>query len=160
MILSKLHGGDDFSAYAPAIRRALTYLRETDAMALALGRHELEPEGAMFVNVMDMTTHAYAGSHPEVHRRYIDLFYWPEGGERIGWAPFLGTEPVHLANPESDIWLLEDAVDERILTAHAGDFALFFPWDAHRPGLYLEDAAATSRKLVVKIALELVTDHK
>ena len=156
MILSKLHGNDDFSAYPAAVRRALDFLRGTDCMALGLGRHELEPDGAMFVNVMNMTTHPYAGSHPEVHRRYIDLFYWPEGGERIGWAPFLGTEAVHLANPDGDIWLLEDSVNETVVRAGADDFALFFPWDAHRPGLYLDEGPATSRKLVVKIAVDLL----
>ena len=153
MILSKLNGLDDFSAYPPRVRRALEWLRSVDAMALPRGRTELEPDGAMFVNAMDMTTRPYAGSHPEVHRRYIDLFYWPEGGERVGWAPYLGTEPVHATNPEGDLWLLEDSVNEQILTGRAGDFALFFPWDAHRPGLYLDGAPATSRKLVIKIAI-------
>ena len=154
MVLSKLNGRDDFSAYPPRVRRALEWLRSVDAMAVPLGRTELEPDGATFVNAMDMTTRPYEGSYPEVHRRYIDLFYWPEGGERVGWAPFLGTEPVHTANPDGDLWLLEDSVDEQIVTGRAGDFALFFPWDAHRPGLYLGEGPATSRKLVVKIALD------
>ena len=93
MIFSKLNGGDDLSAYPAAIQRALAYLRDTDIMSLELGRHELEGDD-MFVNVMDMTTHPMEGSHPEVHKKYIDLMYWPEGGERIGVAPYLGTEPV------------------------------------------------------------------
>ena len=107
MIFSKLNGGDDLSAYPAAIQRALAYLRDTDIMSLELGRHELEGDD-MFVNVMDMTTHPMEGSHPEVHKKYIDLMYWPEGGERIGVAPYLGTEPVFEARPENDISLLED----------------------------------------------------
>ena len=77
MIFSKLNGGDDLSAYPAAIQRALAYLRDTDIMSLELGRHELEGDD-MFVNVMDMTTHPMEGSHPEVHKKYIDLMYWPE----------------------------------------------------------------------------------
>ena len=155
MIFSKLNGGDDYRAYPPAIRRALAFLRDTDVMGLALGRHELEGD-AMFANVMDMTTHPLEGSHPEVHSAYIDLMYWPEGGEHIGWAPYLGSEPVFEARPENDIALLETVEHESILTATAGCFALFFPWDAHRPALMLGDAPATSRKVVVKISMGLL----
>lgn len=84
MIFSKLNGGDDLSAYPAAIQRALAYLRDTDIMSLELGRHELEGDD-MFVNVMDMTTHPMEGSHPEVHKKYIDLMYWPEGASASGW---------------------------------------------------------------------------
>ena len=82
MIFSKLNGGDDLSAYPAAIQRALAYLRDTDIMSLELGRHELEGDD-MFVNVMDMTTHPMEGSHPEVHKKYIDLMYWPGCGQRV-----------------------------------------------------------------------------
>ena len=110
----------------------------------------------MFVNVMDMTTHPIEGSHPEVHKKYIDLMYWPEGGERIGVAPYLGTEPVFEARPENDISLLEDVANECMLVATPGCFGIFFPWDAHRPALMLGDAPATSRKAVVKISMALL----
>ena len=157
MIFSKLNAGDNLCAYPAAIRRALTFLRDTDLMALPLGRHELEGD-AMFANVMDMTTHPMEDSHPEVHKKYIDLMYWPEGGERIGVAPYLGTEAVHEAHPENDIALLEDVANECMLVATPGCFGIFFPWDAHRPALMLGDAPATSRKVVVKISMELLAE--
>lgn len=157
MIFSKLNGTDTFAAYPKAIRKALEYLRDTDMMSVPLGRHDLDGD-LMFVNVMDMTTHPFDGSYPEVHKKYIDLMYWPEGGEKIGVAPYLGTEPIHEAHPENDISLLEAVENESILTAPAGFFGLFFPWDAHRPGLFLEDRPATSRKCVVKISMELLRD--
>ena len=43
-----------------------------------------------------------------------------------------------------------------ILVATAGCFGIFFPWDAHRPALYLGDGPATSRKCVIKISMELI----
>lgn len=155
MIFSKLNGGDTFAAYPEAIRTALEYLRNTDMISVPLGRHELDGD-RMFVNVMDMTTHPFEGSHPEVHQKYIDLMYWPEGGERIGVAPYLGSEPVYEAHPENDITLLDTVQNESILTATAGCFGVFFPWDAHRPGLFLGDFPATSRKCVIKISMDLL----
>ena len=155
MIFSKLNGKDDFSAYPQAIQKALRYLSETDVMALELGRHSLDGD-KLFLNVSDMTTRPYEGSYPEIHRRYVDLMYWPEGGERIGTAPCLGTEPVHMEDPENDVALLEAVENENILTATAGCFAVFFPWDAHRPALMLGDCPTTSRKCVMKISMELL----
>ena len=46
-------------------------------------------------------------------------------------------------------------MDESFLIAKEGDFAVFFPWDAHRPALMLGDAPATSRKCVIKIQMSL-----
>ena len=86
MIFSKLQGGDPLTCYPAAIQRALAFLQDTDLMALEPGSYPLEGD-KMFANVMDMTTHGYEGSHPEVHKKYIDLMYWPEGGEKIGVAP-------------------------------------------------------------------------
>ena len=155
MIFSKLNAKDNHIAYPAAIQKALDYLRTTDIMALELGRHDIDGD-MMFANVMNMTTHGYEGSHPEVHQKYIDLMYWPEGGERIGVAPYLGTEAIYEAHPESDISLLEDVANESILVATEGCFGIFFPWDAHRPALYLHDGPATSRKVVIKICMDLI----
>lgn len=157
MIFSKLDGKDTYAAYPEAIRKALDYLRTVDLMSLPLGRHPIDGD-RMFANVMDMTTHPFEGSHPEVHRKYIDLMYWPEGGEKIGVAPYLGSEPVYQANPEGDISLLESVENESILVATAGCFGIFFPWDAHRPALMLGDSPATSRKCVIKISMELLAE--
>lgn len=155
MIFSKLNTKDNHAAYPIAIQKALNFLLTTDVMSLELGRHDIDGD-LMFANVMDMTTHGYEGSHPEVHQMYIDLMYWPEGGERIGVAPYLGTEAVYEAHPENDIALLEDVANESILIATEGCFGIFFPWDAHRPALYLNNGPATSRKVVIKISMDLL----
>ena len=155
MIFAKLNADPDFLSLPAPLRKALRYLRETDLMTLPLGRHDIQGD-EMFLNLMEMTTHPFAGSHPEVHKKYIDLMYWPEGGERIGVAPFLGTEAVFESRPENDIDLLEGVENESFLTATAGCYGLFFPWDAHRPGLFLGEGPATSRKAVVKIAVALL----
>ena len=155
MIFSKLNAQDSFAAYPKAICQALEFLQQTDWSTLEIGKHPILGD-KMFANVMDMTTHPFEGSHPEVHEKYIDLMYWPEGGERIGVAPYLGTEEIFEDRPENDIKLLENVADESILLATAGCFAVFFPWDAHRPALILKDTPATSRKCVAKISIQML----
>ena len=155
MIFSRIDVEGSDRAYPEAVRRALEFLRYRDVMAMALGRHEIDGD-RMFANVMDMTTRGYEGSHPEIHWQYIDLMYWPEGGEKIGVASYLGTEKLLEAYPERDIAFVEDVEDESILVATAGHFGVFFPWDAHRPALHLGDGPATSRKVVIKIRMDLI----
>jgi len=157
MIFARLDNESSFVACPKAIRKVLAHLRDTDVMALPLGRHDIDGD-RVFSNVMDMTTHPMEGSHPEVHREYIDVMYWPEGGERIGTAPYLGTEAVYEDPPGQDITFLEDVENESFLLATAGCYAVFFPWDAHRPGLMLGDAPATSRKCVVKVRMDLLEE--
>lgn len=84
--------------------------------------------------------------------------YWPEGVEKIGVAPYLGTEAVYESRPENDIALLENAADENILTVTRGFFGIFFPWDAHRPGIMLGEKPAKSRKCMAKIHVEALKE--
>ncbi len=155
MIFSKLTAKDPLTAYPKAIRQALEFIQKTDWKAIENGKHPIDGD-KMFANVMDMTTRPFEGSHPEIHEKYIDLMYWPEGGEKIGIAPYLGIEPILESRPENDIAFLASVDGESVLTATEGCFGVFFPWDAHRPGLFLEDGPAVSRKCVVKISVELI----
>lgn len=155
MIFSTLNGSDTFAAYPASVRKALEWLRANDVCALPTGQAEIEGDD-IFAKIMDVTGKPLAGSHPEVHKEYIDLFYWPEGSEKVGVAPFTGREAVYDPCPGEDVELLEDVENENILTVQPGAFALFFPWDAHRPGLMAGEAPETHRKCVIKIRMSAI----
>ena len=157
MIFSKLNAQDSFAAYPKAICQALEFLQQTDWSTLEIGKHPILGD-KMFANVMDMTTHPFEGSHPEIHEKYIYLIYCTECGENFGLALYLGTEPIIESHPENDIAFLGAVSNESILTATAGCFGIFFPWDAHRPGLFLTDEPAVSRKCVIKISMDLLKE--
>ena len=70
MIFSKLGAKDPYTACPKAIREVLHFFETTDVLNLAPGRYELQGDD-VYVNVMDMTTHPFEGSHPEVHQKYI-----------------------------------------------------------------------------------------
>lgn len=91
MIYTSVKSGDGWTAYPPAIRRALEYLRDTDVEA----------------------------------------------------------------REAADTWFLESVPDESFVLARPGCVAVFFPWDAHRPGVALGEST-TFRKCVVKVSMELL----
>lgn len=158
MIFAKLGKEAQSAVYPPVLRRALAYLRNTDLMKLPLGRHDLDGD-RLFLFVMEFEPRDFEGSHPEVHRNYVDLFYWPEGGERIGISSCDEKTELIEVQPEKDIAFLKDAHNESFLTAEAGDFAVFFPWDAHRPSLKIDGETRRSRKCVMKIRLDLFEEN-
>ena len=153
MIFSKLNGKDDLSLYPAAIRRVLDWLKTTDVLALEAGRLPIEGDD-IYVLVQDLTTKPAAKA--EAHKKYIDLMYWPEAGERIGVAPYTGKETVAEENPAKDKILFSEVEQENFLITAPGDFIVLFPWDVHRPGLNIGEESATFRKCVVKIAMSLL----
>ena len=154
MIFSSLKTHDGFQAYPAAIRRALEYVKSTDVEALEPGDYPIDGE-MLYAKVFDLTTLPVEETHPEIHHNYIDVQYWPSGSERFGIAPYLGGGKVVEAREAADTYFLESVPDESFVTARPGCFAVFFPWDAHRPGTVL-DGPATFRKCVVKVHMDLL----
>lgn len=91
----------------------------------------------------------------EGHRNYIDVQYVLEGAERIGCRLLDdGCEMVR-DMPEQDAALYADCPGESFVTVSAGQYAVFFPWDLHRPGCCV-DRPAPVKKAVLKIRADLV----
>jgi YhcH/YjgK/YiaL family protein len=85
----------------------------------------------------------------------VDLQFSPAGNERIGFVPDNGKNN----SPEGylverDIQFYEKVEDEVFLNMTAGSFAVFFPWDVHRPGCAVHEPAPI-RKVVIKIHMSL-----
>ncbi|QIW16643.1 hypothetical protein A4G20_10040 [Pasteurellaceae bacterium RH1A] len=147
----------DFRQYPAAIGRALRYLQETDLAAIPAGRYDLEPE-KMYVQVLDLTTKPDEEILPEVHRNWIDVQFLQSGVEKIAVSVDQGKYQV--ATPydaERDIAFYTQGENEAYLTFRAGNFAVFFPQDAHRPAI-ADGQPSAIRKVVVKVAVSLLDD--
>lgn len=154
MIFSSLRSTDPCTAYPDAIRKALQFVQNVDVETLEPGDYPIDGD-RIYAKVFDLTTKPVEQTHPEVHQIYIDVQYWPSGSERFGIATYQGTETVVEARKSEDLYFLDGAVDESFVTARPGCFAIFFPWDAHRPGTVL-DKPATFRKCVIKVRADLI----
>lgn len=154
MIFSSLKTGDELQAYPEAIRRALNFLNDNDVEQMEVGDYPIEGD-RLYAKVFDLTTQPVENTHPEIHTKYIDVQYWPSGSERFGIAPYYGGGEVVEARESADTYFLKEVADESFVTARPGCFAVFFPWDAHRPGTVLGEPA-TFRKCVVKVSMELL----
>lgn len=85
----------------------------------------------------------------ETHRQYIDIQIPLKGSETIGWKRLASvTEPSGEYNRHDDIRFYEDAPTAQI-TVTPGEFVIFFPDDAHAPGI----ASHRIKKAVIKIKI-------
>lgn len=142
----------DLQLYPKAIQRALTYLQQTDFSVLPEGRYDIDGDN-MYVQVLDLQTKDPTENLPEVHRHYLDVQYLYRGVEKIGVAVDLGNNPIATEyNPQRDILLYQSMENETFLTMRAGNFAVFFPSDVHRPAC-IDGQVSMIRKVVVKILI-------
>lgn len=87
----------------------------------------------------------------EAHKKYIDVQYIVKGRETFGWKT-RETFPEETYNPEKDCALFSEE-DYGSFTLGAGEFAIFFPYDAHAPKMK-NAGGGTIEKIVVKVRVE------
>ena len=132
--------------------RAFSFLKSNDLPTLELKRYDLDGD-----NLYAMVS-AYMTKNPEdakfeAHRQYIDIQYVVSGSELIGIAPRASQDSIlQPYDATKDIELL--SVKQGMTVRATPDrFFMFFPEDAHMPGLKAETNAPV-RKVVVKIRID------
>jgi YhcH/YjgK/YiaL family protein len=156
MIFGNVHHAEDMAAWLPGpLQMALDHLRKTDFGALPAGNYDLQGKD-IYVQVIDLTTKPFAETKPEVHRKYIDVQFLWSGREQIGVANDTGKNVVAedlLA--ERDLLFYQAMENESTLEMVPGNFAVFFPADAHRPACQVDGPLAI-RKVVIKVSVALL----
>ncbi len=148
MILDTLDQAERYKSLHPLFARAFDFLRSTDLLALAPGKHAVEGED-LFAIVEHCAGRTRAQARLESHRRYIDIQLVLEGVDEMGWRPLAQcTRPLGEFDGARDIRFYDDAPSSWLATP-AGSFCMFFPDDAHAP--LVSDGMV--RKVVMKIAV-------
>ncbi|ASK28019.1 YhcH/YjgK/YiaL family protein [Neisseria chenwenguii] len=146
MITDTIANAGRYALLHPDFADAVRLLQTLDFAALPDGRIETgNPNIRLFIGREPMR--AREAAKPEAHLKHIDIQVPLSGAEAYGWA-----DRSHLENglgydEKRDIEFF-DCGCETWFELHPGEFALFFPDDAHAP---LVGSAATIRKAVFKI---------
>lgn len=88
----------------------------------------------------------------EGHRVYADIQYIVSGDEIIVSAPVSRLTPETEYDSEKDFLLYSDTDDAIDLILRPGDFTIFLPDDAHKPGCHHKGESSV-KKVVVKVRL-------
>lgn len=140
---------------SPRLAQALAYIAATDFSKVPNGEYEIDGR-RVFARVNTYDTEPKAERRPEKHNQYIDVQYVAEGSETIWFTP-LTEACVETENraEKDDVIFYEDPKEKNCAVLNAGDFAIFFPWELHRPncsnGCCGKAAPQHVQKIVVKV---------
>jgi YhcH/YjgK/YiaL family protein len=130
--------------------KAFQFLKNENLKELELGTYELDGQD-LFVIVQEYVTKNENDSRFEVHKQYIDIQYVVSGEEKMGVLPLKNTTiDVPYSSTDDITFLRSDSNNYRLASPEL--FFIFFPEDAHRPGVK-SDNNAKVRKIVIKIRI-------
>jgi len=130
---------------------ALQYIEGTDFSKVENGEYHLDGD-RVFVRVDRYATEAKDCKKPESHNAYIDVQYLGEGTERIYYtAKTDAHKVVEDYAADRDLLFYADAGEKDCVILETGSFAIFFPWELHRPGCHAVDGGSEVQKIVVKV---------
>lgn len=149
MIIDSIKNAELYYALTPRIKQAFDWLASVNVNTLDAGRHDIDGDN-LFVNVQDIELKPRYDAALEVHNRYIDIQVMYGNKEEYGWAERCNCHrPNGEFNEEKDVQFFADE-PQIFYTLHEGQFAIFYPEDAHAPML----GVGKVRKLIFKLAIE------
>ena len=145
-----------FYHFSPGMAKAFEFLENMPA-DIENGKHEIDGT-KIYANVMSYDTLVPLPDKLEVHRKYIDLQFAISGREVIAYTP-ANTLPVLTPYVDADDYsflAMPHGHDPLFIETRPGNFAIFFPQDAHMGRIASKHLGPhVIRKVVVKIDISL-----
>ena len=152
MITDRVECAGMYAGLGERISLGLALLNEEQVRTSAPGRYEVQEDLIFFVTDV-YRSRPIEISRFESHRKYLDIQYVVSGREWISYGPVEGLTVETPYVPDKDVEFYASVESASRVLMQAGTFAIFFPHDAHMPGLMVERPEEV-RKIVVKIRLE------
>jgi len=148
MILDRLQNAVRYGALHPGLAQAFAFLNQPQLVKLPDGRHEIL--GAqLYATIATKAGRPRNEAKLESHRKYIDIQMVLSGVEEMGWKPTADCAVVQSPyDAAKDVEFFADRPDGWI-SVGAGQFAIFFPEDAHAPLA----GEGEIHKVIVKVAV-------
>lgn len=149
MIVDSLQNSERIEALHPLFKKAFDYMKCTDFAQMKDGKIETD-DPRLYFKIENIRGKDPQDATLETHQKYIDIQLPIVGVESIGWKA--GDELMIISEAycdEKDVTFYHD-FPTAYTKLYPGQFAVYFPEDAHAPGIGQGDI----RKVVAKIAVE------
>ena len=147
MVIDKLENLEKYVSLNPFVCRGCSFLKATDLQAHEVGKVVLK-EGELMVNFADARPKTKEEARLETHNDFIDIQI-PLSGVEVMAICRVRICPKLLTMQKKDITFYEGLATD-YLTVKSGMFAIFFPEDAHAPGVTPDGV----RKVIVKVRVK------
>ena len=148
MIVSNLQNTERIESLHPLFKKLFDYVKSHDILNMECGRIYIDGDN-LYINNVNPTCIPAEKQVLEVHRDYIDVQILLEGKETIGWKALEDAkEETKAYDKEGDCALYSDK-PTAWLHLEPGQFAIFFPEDAHAPVI----GEGKIRKMIAKVKI-------
>lgn len=134
-------------------QRFIQFIETLDLSNLSLGRHELGD--GIFAMVQQYSTKDVEGAMYEAHKKYVDVQLMLSGEERMDVSTLKSLVTTVDYTEVSDAQLFTHQKPDYTWLLYANDLAIFFPEDAHCPGLTAKSTTQV-QKVVFKVPVNLM----
>jgi biofilm protein TabA len=136
----------------PQADAIMAFLNANDPLGLPVG--EIEINGReLFVRPSEYETKKPEEGKFETHRVYADLQFVVRGSEIMQTAPSDALEPLTDYDTKGDYQFFKASRDIASRLVRTGEFAIFWPNEAHRPCCSPQETPVKVKKLVFKIRI-------
>lgn len=150
MILDKLENAELYFDCVPGFEQFMKFYNDNDLETLPACKIKLDGSD-LYVNILDFKGKEEANCRMEAHKDYLDIQIPLGDDEQMGWKAQEDCQEILQEYDEGkDVEFYKDKAVAKF-TVPAGHFAVFFPTDAHQPGIA---PGKEYRKLVVKSKVE------
>ncbi len=151
MIVDNAENLSLYKGVHPYVQNCIDFLAETDLSALPVGKHEIIGKD-LYCAVSEYETREPIKPF-EAHDKYLDLQYIVSGNERIDYVERKESAPAVPYDEVKDILFVSND-NFTPVRLKGGQFAIFFPNDAHRPCV-TDGLVAKVKKVVFKIKIDV-----
>lgn len=146
MILDKLENAALYYDSVPGFEQFMKFFNENDLEEMPACKIFLDGND-LYVNILDFKGKAESACRMEAHKDYLDIQIPLGADETMGWKAQVDCQDVTQEYDEGkDVEFYADKAVAQF-TVPAGHFVVFFPSDAHQPGIA---PGKEYRKLIVK----------
>lgn len=151
MIIDSLKNLRFYKGVNARIDAAIDYIAANGVEGLETGKTVIDGDD-IFATTSEYAVKLTAGDF-EAHDIYADIQIIVSGCERIDWCDRDDCVITDDRRPAKDCVMLATDGEYKQITLQKGQFALFGPADAHRPGLSADGNESKVRKVVFKVKL-------
>lgn len=144
MVVDKLENLEKYASLNPLFAKAIEYLKVTDLNTQELGKVKLQGDD-LVINFSQTKPKTKEEAKLETHNQFIDIQIPLSGVEVMGY-----TVRTNLSETEYDAdkdISFYPGLAESYISVKPGMFAIFFPQDAHAPGISPDGV----KKVIVKV---------
>jgi len=132
-------------------KKAFEFLAKTNLKTIETGTYEIDGKN-LFAAISEYDSKDEDNAKIEAHKKYADIQYVISGKEQMGVLPLDSMKPFIPYSEKNDIAFFKTDITNYYHHANPSNFFIFFPNDAHRPGVKI-DKNTPIKKVVIKVKL-------